>query len=140
MLKAGTTYTGQLKPIGGGADGNPIIIDMYGTGYRPRIDGEGQVSSAILLENISYIEVSNLDYEENTLPNGIYSVVLLVDRIPRNTIWVSYRAADRLSSYIDITTRREVVNAVSLFDKGTGRLSCRVTASASGSYDVDVEI
>ena len=61
LFKADTVYTGQLFPQGGGADGNPVIIDMYGTGNRPRIDGQGQVGSALYLYNFSYIEVSNLE-------------------------------------------------------------------------------
>jgi len=30
FFKAGTVYTGQLKPKGSGKKGKPIIIDMYG--------------------------------------------------------------------------------------------------------------
>ncbi|UCC22785.1 MAG: hypothetical protein JSW23_01575, partial [Planctomycetota bacterium] len=41
LFKAGTTYTGQLKPQGSGAEGSPIVINMYGDGNKPRIDGEG---------------------------------------------------------------------------------------------------
>jgi hypothetical protein len=61
LLKAGTSYTGELKPIGGGADGNPVIIDMYGTGDRPRLDGQGLVEAPLFLYNFEYIEVSNLE-------------------------------------------------------------------------------
>jgi len=61
LFKAGTTYTGQLKPQGSGADGNPIIIDMYGTGPKPRIDGEGTVNPTLYLYNVEYYEVSNLE-------------------------------------------------------------------------------
>ena len=37
FFKAGTVYTGQLKPKGSGKKGQPIIINMYGVGPKPRI-------------------------------------------------------------------------------------------------------
>jgi hypothetical protein len=38
LLKAGTRYSGQLKPQGSGKQGKPIIVDMYGVGGKPRFD------------------------------------------------------------------------------------------------------
>jgi parallel beta-helix repeat protein len=61
LFRAGTSYTGQLKPQGSGAQGKPIIIDMYGDGNKPRIDGEGLVLDTLLLENVEYYEVNNLE-------------------------------------------------------------------------------
>ena len=61
FFKAGTTYTGQLKPQGSGSAAKPIIIDMYGEGTMPRIDGEGDVLDTLLLENVEYWEVNNLE-------------------------------------------------------------------------------
>ncbi len=61
LFKAGTTYTGQLKPQGSGKDGSPIVIDKYGQGSKPRIDGEGTVLDTLLLENVEYWEVNNLE-------------------------------------------------------------------------------
>jgi hypothetical protein len=60
LFKADTSYTGQFKPSGSGADGNPIIIDMYGTGNKPAINGEG-ILDTVLLKNVEYYEVSNLE-------------------------------------------------------------------------------
>ncbi len=61
LFKAGTTYTGQLKPQGSGTQDRPIIIDMYGDGNKPRIDGRGAVLDTLLLENVEYWEVNNLE-------------------------------------------------------------------------------
>ena len=61
LLAAGSRYTGQLKPQGSGAEGKPIAIDMYGKGAKPRIDGAGQVAATVLLYNVEYWEVSNLE-------------------------------------------------------------------------------
>ena len=56
LLKACTRYVGQLRPQGSGSlvDGKPKIISlgMYGTGAKPRIDGEGRVLNTVLLRNI----------------------------------------------------------------------------------------
>ena len=71
LFKADTSYTGQLKPMGSGADGNPVIIDMYGTGAKPRIDGEGDVNQTLLLENVEYYEVSNLEITNTGSTAGI---------------------------------------------------------------------
>lgn len=61
-LKAGSNWTGQFHPLGSGADGNPIIIDMYGTGNKPSINGNGVTGNGtIYLYNQSYWEISNLE-------------------------------------------------------------------------------
>jgi len=70
LLKAGTSYTGQFKPSGWGSDGNPIIIDMYDTGAKPRINGQGNVNPTLSLENVEYFEVSNLEIT-NTGPTRL---------------------------------------------------------------------
>jgi hypothetical protein len=61
LFKAGSVYKGQLKLQGSGAKGHPVVIDKYGTGSKPRIDGEGKVLDTVLLENIEYWEVNNLE-------------------------------------------------------------------------------
>ena len=61
LFKAGTVYTGQLKPKGSGKEGQPIIVDRYGVGGKPRIDGKGQHPDTVLLENVEYWEVNNLE-------------------------------------------------------------------------------
>ncbi|HET6381917.1 MAG TPA: right-handed parallel beta-helix repeat-containing protein [Armatimonadota bacterium] len=65
LLRAGTTYTGQLAPRGCGAltagRPNPIVIDSYGDGPRPRIDGQGKVQSALYLNNVEYWTALHLE-------------------------------------------------------------------------------
>jgi len=61
LFKAGTVYTGQLKPKGSGKKGEPIVIDKYGVGNKPRIDGKGKYIDTVLLENVQYWEVNNLE-------------------------------------------------------------------------------
>ncbi|NQT25315.1 right-handed parallel beta-helix repeat-containing protein [candidate division KSB1 bacterium] len=61
LLKTGTIYNGRLVPKGSGAEGHPIIIDKYGEGEKPRIDAWGKHPETLLLSNIEYYEISNLE-------------------------------------------------------------------------------
>ncbi|MDH4179334.1 MAG: right-handed parallel beta-helix repeat-containing protein [Armatimonadota bacterium] len=61
LFEAGGRWSGQLKPRGSGAEGNPIVIAKYGEGARPRLDGEGAVDSTLLLEDVEYWRVSDLE-------------------------------------------------------------------------------
>ena len=75
LIKAGSEFQGQLYPKGSGAEGNPIVIDTYGEGDKPLIDGGGRYSdapsfkdngpfgeegSAVYLCNQEYWEINNL--------------------------------------------------------------------------------
>jgi hypothetical protein len=61
LLHAGRAWTGQLWPRGSGASGNPITIDSYGSGARPRINGAGQVSEAVKLYDQQYWTIRDLE-------------------------------------------------------------------------------
>lgn len=60
LLKAGCSWSEQLYPKGSGAEGSPIIIDMYGQGSKPIINGNG-VSDTVYLFNQQYWEINNLE-------------------------------------------------------------------------------
>jgi hypothetical protein len=61
LFAAGTTYEGQLKPRGLGTEALPIKIDRYGEGVKPAIHGKGLFESTLLLYNVRYWEVRNLE-------------------------------------------------------------------------------
>lgn len=61
LLKTGSEWQGQLAPTSSGGDGKPIIIDSYGKGPKPRIDGMGSVEDVVRLYNLDEIEVHNLE-------------------------------------------------------------------------------
>ncbi|WP_304064405.1 DUF7594 domain-containing protein [Pedobacter glucosidilyticus] len=71
FFKRGQAWTGQLYPKGSGTAANPIVIDAYGTGALPIINGNGikdasltdanHTGAALLLKNQSYWTVQNLE-------------------------------------------------------------------------------
>ncbi len=65
LFKAGSHYRGQLKPQGSGAvengKTNVILIASYGGSERPRIDAEGEHLDALLLRNVEFWEVQDLE-------------------------------------------------------------------------------
>lgn len=60
-FKAGETWKGQLFPKASGNTAEPVSIDRYGPGPKPKIDGDGQVEDVVRLYNIQNIEVRNLE-------------------------------------------------------------------------------
>jgi hypothetical protein len=60
-FKAGGAWTGQLAPKGSGTAAAPIVIDRYGTGARPRIAAGAGTLETVLLLNVQYVEVNNLE-------------------------------------------------------------------------------
>jgi hypothetical protein len=64
-FKSGGRWTGQLRPQGSGklveSRPVPIVVDRYGEGPLPRIDGEGRVLDTLLLRNVEFWEVRDLE-------------------------------------------------------------------------------
>jgi hypothetical protein len=61
LLKCGTHYSGQLALSGSGTKSRPIEIGSYGEGNLPRIDGEGKSLDTLLLHNVDYCLVHDLE-------------------------------------------------------------------------------
>lgn len=61
FFRAGTSYEGQLKPQGSGKKGAPVILDAYGNGAKPVINGWGVNPETILLYNLEYWTVRNIE-------------------------------------------------------------------------------
>jgi hypothetical protein len=65
LFRAGTRYEGHLEPKGSGrVEGGrvvPIVVDMYGDGPMPRIDGGGKFAEAVLLKDVEFWEVRHLE-------------------------------------------------------------------------------
>ncbi|NIK70567.1 S-layer homology domain-containing protein [Paenibacillus sp. BK720] len=63
LLKAGSEWTGeQLHPLGSGAEGSPITIDMYGgASPKPKLNGAGVIDSVVEFYNQQYWDINNLE-------------------------------------------------------------------------------
>lgn len=71
LFKAGGIWTGQLNPKGSGSATLPIVIDMYGNGPKPIIDGNGVTGNgAVFLFNQSYWELNNLEVTNDAASGG----------------------------------------------------------------------
>ena len=70
LFKAGERFTGSFRPRGSGKMGSSIIVDMYGEGDRPVLDGEGQINHVIRLENVDYWELNNLEITNDSEQQG----------------------------------------------------------------------
>lgn len=78
-LKNGSEFNEQLKPKGKGTPANPITITNYGNEKNgmPVINGGGQIyegavnktSSAVLIENMEYVNVSHLEVTNDDVFN-----------------------------------------------------------------------
>lgn len=60
-FKAGSSWTGQLLLHGSGASGSPIVVDMYGSGSKPKFDAAGTKLNTVFFKNQPYWEINNLD-------------------------------------------------------------------------------
>jgi hypothetical protein len=68
LFRAGSTWAGQLAPASSGSEGAAIVFGSYGSGKMPRIDAGGKFEDAVLLKNVQWIEVRDLEVT-NTGPS-----------------------------------------------------------------------
>ena len=60
MLKCGSVFDQMLVPRSSGTAGKYFIIDSYGKGAKPIINGDGE-AQAVLISSLQYIEIRNLE-------------------------------------------------------------------------------
>lgn len=68
LFRSGSSWRGQLALTSSGAEGTPIVIDRYGEGPMPRIDGEGSVDDAVRVYNVQWVELRNLEITNQGSP------------------------------------------------------------------------
>jgi hypothetical protein len=61
LFRAGCEWKGRLVLKGIGTAPEPITVDRYGEGKMPVIHGRGKWEATILLENVEYWELGNLE-------------------------------------------------------------------------------
>ncbi|MBB6112126.1 Right handed beta helix region [Mucilaginibacter lappiensis] len=76
LFKAGGSWSGNIVFLGSGTSDAPIVVDLYGTGNKPIINGGGLVNGSItlLLNNQSFWEINNLEIT-NTITSGLHYAV-----------------------------------------------------------------
>ena len=120
LLKRGTTCQGTLSPLGSGSRGAPIVVDSYGVGAQPVIDG-GDNDEAVLLSNQQYWEIHNLEvvggYQYGVLiwgdvPNSSLNHLHLVNLNVHGAHYISTFTGDSGEIYINPVGMHEVVNDV----------------------------
>lgn len=79
-LRAGGSWTGQLKPRGSGSSAAPVVIDKYGAGERPKIAAGASDKDAVLLENFAYVELNNLEITNQKSTPGDYRGIAVLGR------------------------------------------------------------
>lgn len=61
LFRAGTAYHGMFAPQGSGKADQPILISKYGPGPTPLIAGDGIHHQAVLIQNMQYVTLENLE-------------------------------------------------------------------------------
>lgn len=127
LLKAGTACSGQLAPHGSGTSGSPIVINSYGSGAAPIINGGGTTESAVYLVNQSYWTIKNLEVTNDAATEAQRSGVLV--------------EVTNANTYSGITiTNLNVHNVKGVSDRnGSGRYSSagiliRIPTSSAGHF------
>ena len=72
LLQGGRQLDGALAPKGSGSAAAPIVVDQFGTGARPRIAAGASDLDAVLLFNVQYWELNNLEVTNTKTAPGDY--------------------------------------------------------------------
>jgi hypothetical protein len=71
LLRAGSVWDGvTLAPPGSGTPGQPIVLDRYGEGAMPALNGQGRVPCVLRLENQAGWEIANLEITNHAATEG----------------------------------------------------------------------
>ncbi len=120
LLSRGTACNGSLAPQGSGAPNAPIVIDAYGTGSQPVINGGG-AEEAFKLFNQQYWEVNNLEitggtrygvYISGNIPHTSLSHLYLRNLNVHGATYTSTKRADSGEVFIATNAAAQIVNDV----------------------------
>ena len=130
LLKAGSSWTGQLWPKGSGTAAKPIVVDRYGQGAKPAIHGAGLYQETVKLFNQQYWEINNL---ELTNVNEV--------RQTRRAVWIEAQDIG-IARHIHLKNLdiHDVSGQTEVQDLESGGIIVRVTGSATPTKFDDVLI
>ena len=144
LLNRGTVCNGALTPQGSGAANAPIVIDAYGTGPQPVIDG-GSAQAALTLFNQQYWEIYNLEitggnlygvYVSGNTPNTSINHIYLTNLNVHGATYTSTKRADSGEVFISANAAGQILNDV-LIDGVTAHdshVSEGIFVSAGGAW------
>jgi len=61
LFHSGMSYVGYIVFKGSGSKVAPVVVDKYGQGKKPVIHGQGKNDFTLMLENVEYYIVNNLE-------------------------------------------------------------------------------
>lgn len=120
LLRRGTTCNGALTPLGSGTSSSPIVIDAYGAGAQPIVDGGMNVAAVQLVGQQGW-EINNLEvvggnnYGVNiagTAANTAYTHFRLTNLNVHGAHYVSTTVNDSGEVFITIGNNGESINDV----------------------------
>jgi len=144
LLNRGTACSGTLTPQGSGSATAPIVIDAYGTGAQPVING-GSAEEAVKLFNQQYWEINNLEiaggnlygvYISGNTPNVSINHIHLRNLNVHGANFTSTKRADSGEVFISANGAGEILNDV-LVDGVTAHdshVSEGILVSAGGAW------
>ncbi len=122
LFNRGTTCKGILEPLGSGTATSPIVIDAYGAGPQPIIDGEMNTAAVQLVGQQGW-EIDNLEivggdkygiYIAGSAPNTAYRHFRLTNLNVHGAHYVSKVTNDSDEILITIGNTGESINDVVL--------------------------
>lgn len=122
LFNRGTTCSGILEPLGSGTTSSPIVMDAYGTGAQPIIDG-GMNTAAVQLVGQQGWEINNLEiaggnyygvYIVGSAANASYTHFRLTNLNVHGAHYVSTTTNDSDEILITIGNSGETINDVVL--------------------------
>jgi hypothetical protein len=144
LLNRGTVCNGALSLQGSGKAIAPIVIDAYGTGAQPVING-GSAEAALKLFNQQYWEINNLEitggnmygvYVSGDTPNSSINHIYLRNLNVHGANYMSTKRADSGEVFLSANAAGQVLNDV-LIDGVTAHdshVSEGIFVSAGGAW------
>lgn len=77
LLKSGQSWKGQIKPLGMGAKGYPIVLCTYDGNDKAMINGDGLTGAVIHIHNSGFWHIDNLEIT-NTADNQESRIGILI--------------------------------------------------------------
>ncbi|GGD51406.1 LamG-like jellyroll fold domain-containing protein [Paenibacillus nasutitermitis] len=130
LFKAGSSWTGQLWPKGSGSSGYPVVVDRYGSGAKPLINGAGLYTETVRLFNQQHWEINNLSITNEG-----------AQRASRRAVWIEAQNIGTASHiYLKNLDIRNVNGLTEVQDLESGGIIVRVTGYAAPTKFDDVLI